>query len=71
MSTELNLTRINRDVQTYIEEVINHLAGVEGANVRISLEVEVDAKDGFSQQVIKTVSENCRTLGVRNSGFDE
>jgi len=71
MSADLDLTRINRDVQNYVEEVINHLAGVTGANVRISLEVEVDAEGGFSQQVVRTVSENCRTLGVRESGFDE
>jgi hypothetical protein len=71
MSADLNATRINRDVQNYVEEVINHLAGTEGARVRISLEVEVEIDDGFSQQIVRTVSENCRTLGVRDSGFEE
>jgi len=71
MSADLNATRINRDVQNYVEEIINHLAGTEGARVRISLEVEVETDDGFSQQTVRTVSENCRTLGVRDSGFEE
>ena len=71
MSADLDTTRINRDVQKYVEEVISHLTSVSGANVKISLEVEVEAEDGFTQQIVRTVSENCRTLKVRDSGFEE
>jgi hypothetical protein len=70
MSADLDTTRINRDVQKYVEEVISHLTSVSGAKVKISLEVEVEAEDGFTQQTVRTVSENCRTLKVRDSGFE-
>jgi len=71
MSADLDTTRINRDVQKYVEEVISHLALEDGAKVKISLEVEVESEDGFSQQTVRTVSENCHTLRVRDSGFEE
>jgi len=70
MSADLDATRINRDVQRYAEEIIQHLTSVDGAKVKVSLEVEADSADGFTQQTIRTISENCRTLRVRDSGFE-
>jgi len=71
MSADLDTTRINRDVQKYVEEVIQHLTSVSGAKINVSLEVEAEAADGFTQQTVRTISENCRTLRVRAFGFDE
>ncbi|MDR1835059.1 MAG: DUF499 domain-containing protein [Fusobacteriaceae bacterium] len=71
MSADLDTTRINRDVQKFVEEVIQHLTSVEGAKVTVSLEVEARNDDGFTQQTMRTVTENCRTLKVKDSGFDE
>jgi predicted AAA+ superfamily ATPase len=71
MSADLDTTRINRDVQKYVEEIIQHLTAVDGARVKVSLEVEAETDDGFTQQTVRTISENCRTLRVRDSGFEE
>lgn len=71
MSAQLDNTRIGRDVQRLVEEVISHLTSVDGAQVEVSLEVNVKSPDGLSQQVVRTVSENCRTLRVRSFGFDD
>jgi hypothetical protein len=71
MSADLDTTRINRDVQKYVEEIIQHLTSVDGATVKVSLEVEAISSAGFSQQTMRTVTENCRTLRVRDSGFEE
>jgi len=71
MSADLDTTRINRDVQKYVEEIIQHLTSVDGAQVKVSLEVEAQVVDGFTQQTMRTISENCRTLRVRDSGFEE
>lgn len=71
MSAQLDTTRIGRDVQRLVEEVINHLTSVDGAQVEVSLELNVTSPDGMSPQVVRTVSENCRTLQVRSFGFDE
>jgi hypothetical protein len=71
MSADLDTTRINRDVQKYVEEIIQHLTTADGANVKVSLEVEAETDGGFTPQIVRTISENCRTLRVRDSGFDE
>ena len=71
MSATLDNTRINRDVQRLVEEVISHLTSTDGCKVEVSLEVNVDAPDGLPQPIVRTVSENCRTLKVKDFGFDE
>jgi hypothetical protein len=70
MSADLDTTRINRDVQKYVEEIIQHLTSVGGSRVKVSLEVEAESADGFTQQTVRTISENCRTMRVRESGFE-
>lgn len=71
MSADLDTTRINRDVQKYVEEIIQHLTSAGDVKVKVSLEVEAESAEGFSQQIVRTISENCQTLRVRASGFEE
>ena len=71
MSANLDVTRIGRDVQKLVEEVISHLTSVDDAQVELSLELNVKSPTGLSQQVVRTVSENCQTLKVKSFGFDE
>ena len=71
LSAALDTTRINRDVQNYVEEIIRHLTSEDGTRVTISLEVEAESDTGFSPQTIRTVSENARTLGAKDAGFEE
>lgn len=71
MSADLDTTRIGRDVQKLVEEVISHPTSVDGAQVEVSLEVNVNSPDGMNSQIVRTVSENCRTLRVRDFGFEE
>ena len=71
MSAKLDNTRINRDVQRLVEEVISHLTNADGVQVEIALEVTADASNEFEVPLIRTVTENCRTLKVDQYGFDE
>jgi hypothetical protein len=71
MSTQLDTTRIGRDVQRLVEEVVSHLTSADGAKVEVSLEVNVTAPDGLSPQLVRAVSENCRTLRVQTFRFEE
>lgn len=70
MSAQLDNTRINRDVQRLVEEVIGHLTNVEGCTVEVSLEVNVQAPKGLPVPVVRAVMENCRTLKVKSFGVD-
>lgn len=71
MSADLDTTRINRDVQRFVEEVISHLTAVDGSRVEVSLEVNMTAPNGTPTSTVRTVTENCQTLRVRDFGFDQ
>ena len=71
MSVKLDNTRAIRDLQKYLDEVITHLSSVDNCEVEISLEINALAAHGFPQGTVRTVSENCRTLGVDDFGFEK
>ena len=71
LSAPLDDTRVNRDVQRILEEVISQLAADNGVTLSLRLEVEAGASKGFSQETIRAVSENCRTLKIKEFGFEE
>lgn len=71
MSVKLDNTRVIRDLQKYLDEVITHLSSVDNCDVELSLEVSAKAAEGFPQGTVRTVSENCRTLRVDNFGFEK
>ena len=71
MNVKLDNTRVIRDLQKYLDEIISHLTSVDGCSVELSLEVSAQADNGFPQGTVRTVSENCRTLKVQNFGFEK
>lgn len=71
MSAKLDNTRVNKNVNDYLTEVIQHLMAVAGADVDLTLEVSVNAPDGIPSATVRTVSENCRTLKIQNFGFED
>ena len=70
-SVTLDPTRLSRDVGSISEAVIQHLASLLGANVKITLEIEAQLPDGAPENLIRTVSENCRTLRFEQFGFEK
>lgn len=71
MSVKLDNTRVNRDMNNYVQEIIQHLMAVNGADVEMKLEVQVEASEGIPASTVRTVSENCKTLKVTDFGFDD
>lgn len=70
-SVKLDPSRPVRDAGTIIQEVVQHLTGQLGAKVEITMEIQAELPDGVSDHVIRTVSENCRTLKFEAFGFEE
>ena len=66
----LDATRVGRDASQIADEVIAHLAGLVGANVTVTLEIEAEIPDGAPEQVVRTVTENSRTLNFTDQGFE-
>ena len=66
----LDATRVGRDASRIAEEVIAHLAGLVGAQVTVTLEIEAEIPDGAPEHVVRTVTENSRTLKFTSQGFE-
>lgn len=71
MTATLDTTRVVRNVGNIMDEVINHLMQVEGANVEIKLLVEATMPGGTPVTTVRTVTENCRTLKIDDFEFGE
>lgn len=71
MSAKLDNTRVNKNVNDYLTEIIQHLMSVDGADVELTLEVNVNAPEGIPSSTVRTVSENCRTLKIQDFGFED
>ena len=62
---------MGRDAGRIADEIISHLVGLVGANVSVTLEIEAEMPAGTPDHVIRTVTENGRTLKFQpNSGFE-
>lgn len=70
-SVQLDPTRIGRDAGRVAEEVVQHLSGLVGSEVEVTLEIHADVPDGVPDHIVRTVTENCRTLKFKDHGFEE
>jgi hypothetical protein len=68
-SVSLEPTRVGRDAGRIADEVVSHLAGLIGSDVNVTLEISADVPSGVPEKVIRTVTENCRTLKFKIMGL--
>lgn len=67
----LDATRVGRDASRIADEVIAHLSGLVGTKVTVTLEIEADIPSGAPDHVVRTVTENSRTLKFTSQGFEK
>ncbi|MGD1082862.1 MAG: hypothetical protein ABR881_31490, partial [Candidatus Sulfotelmatobacter sp.] len=67
----LDPARVGRDAGRIADEVVTHLVGLVGSSVHVTLEIEADIPAGTPDNVVRTVTENCRTLKFKEQGFEE
>ncbi|HWP41676.1 MAG TPA: hypothetical protein VNO14_00475, partial [Blastocatellia bacterium] len=70
-SVELEAKRMARDAGQIAEEVIQHLAGIVGSDIEVILEIHALVPEGVPANVVRVVTENCRTLKFKSYGFEE
>jgi hypothetical protein len=68
--TILDPTRVGRDASRIADEVISHLAGLVGSSLKVTLEIEAQVPSGAPDNVVRTVTENSRTLKFTTHGFE-
>ncbi|MGH9890830.1 MAG: AAA+ family ATPase, partial [bacterium] len=67
----LDPLRVSSQAAEIAEAIVQHLAGLMGANVKVTLEVEADVPEGAPDAVVRTVTENARTLKFEAHGFEQ
>ncbi len=66
----LDAARVGRDAGRVAEEVIAHLVGLLGARVSVTLEIAAEIPTGAPEHIVRTVTENSRTLKFNSQGFE-
>jgi hypothetical protein len=70
-SIKLNPLRCQRDMEQVTKEVLEHLMSLANAEVEITLDIQVRSQESISDTVIRTVTENCRTLKFDSQSFEQ
>lgn len=70
-SVVLDPARVGRDASRIADEVLVHLVGLVGASVKVTLEIEAEVPGGVPDHVVRTVTENSRTLKFTSQGFEK
>lgn len=65
----MDAERIAMKVGRIDENVIAHLAALPGADVKVSLHIEITVPGGVPEAIQRTVNENAKTLKVDTHGF--
>ena len=69
-TVSLDPVRAGAEAGRIAQEILTHLVNVPGARVQVILEIEAVAPEGVPENVVRTVTENARTLKFRSHGFE-
>ena len=68
---KLDPARLGRDAGDVAMEVVSHLNAQTDAELEVILEIQARIPAGASEQLVRTVTENCKSLKFINSSFEE
>lgn len=69
-TVSLDPQRVNREMATIVEEIIQRLTSMTGTQVEITLEISAERSSGFDDATVRTINENSRTLKFKSHGFE-
>lgn len=69
-SVSLDPLRLKRDIDQVADAIVQHLSGQVGASVEVTLEVQAELPNGASEEIVRTVTENAKTLKFNSHGFE-
>jgi hypothetical protein len=70
-SVVINPVRLGRDAADIANEIVQHLMKQPGASVEVTLEIQAEIPNGVTDDLTRTVNENCRTLKFKDFDFEE
>jgi hypothetical protein len=69
-TVEIDPQRVNKEMATIVEEIVQRLTSLTGTGVTITLEISAEREAGFDDATVRTINENSRTLKFRHHGFE-
>jgi hypothetical protein len=69
-AVNLDPARTGRDASRVADEVVSHLVALMGSDVIVTLEISASLPNGVPDNVVRTVTENSKTLKFINQGFE-
>jgi hypothetical protein len=69
-SVNLDVNKIGQTAGTINQEVLQHFRNFANVEIAVKLDVHVKIPEGVSEDVARTIRENCRTLKFINSEFE-
>jgi predicted AAA+ superfamily ATPase len=69
-TVSLDPLRLKRDIDQVADAIVQHLSGQLGASVEVTLEIQAELPNGASEEVVRTVTENAKTLKFNSHGFE-
>ena len=70
-TVELDTVRMTSEAGNIADSIIQHLSSLVGADVTVTVEIQANLPDGAPDHVVRTVTENARTLKFKQFGFEE
>jgi hypothetical protein len=70
-SVKVDPRRLSSTAGTISQEVLQHLLALIGADVDVTIEIQATVPGGIPDHIVRTVTENCRTLGFNTPIFEE
>jgi len=70
-SVTINPVKMASESGNIMQEVVQHLTALYGANVQVTLEIQATIPNGIPSDVVNTIKENCRSLRFGGFGFEE
>jgi predicted AAA+ superfamily ATPase len=70
-TVQLDPARVGRDASRIADEVLAHLVGQVGADVKVTLLIDATLPNGAADQLVRTVTENSRTLKFTSQAFEK
>jgi hypothetical protein len=52
------------------QEVLQHLAQLAGSKIKVTMDIDAELPNGVSDDIVRTVKENCKTLKFTESNFE-
>ena len=70
-SVKLNGSRVGRDAGRIADEVLSHLAALPGAQISVTMEIEINTPNGVDDDIVRIVSENANALRFTHASFEK